>query len=86
MAPEGQRSASDMRRRPAAEAGRLVQAKNFDAAVVFPPDFAKRLEAYRKAIHDDAAAKAGSRERGAGSGAGAKAGWHACSPALPGQA
>ena len=39
-----------------AEASRLVQAKKFDAALVFPPDFAKRLEAYRKAIHDDAAA------------------------------
>ena len=39
-----------------AEASRLVQAKKFDAALVFPPDFAQRLEAYRKAIHDDAAA------------------------------
>ena len=39
----------------AAEASRLVQAKKFDAAVIFPPDFAKRLEAYRKAIQDDAA-------------------------------
>ena len=39
-----------------AEASRLVQTKKFDAALIFPPDFAKRLEAYRKAIHDDAAA------------------------------
>ena len=39
-----------------AEASRLVQEKKYDAALVFPPDFARRLEAYRKAIHDDAAA------------------------------
>ena len=31
--------------------------QKFDAALIFPPDFAKRLEAYRKAIHDDAPAK-----------------------------
>ena len=40
-----------------------MRAKKYDAALIFPPDFAKRLEAYRKAIHDDAAAK-----QGAGSG------------------
>ncbi len=61
----------------AAEASRRVQAKDFDAALIFPPDFAKQLEAYRKAIHDDAARVlaqrvggeqgAGSREQGAGS-------------------
>ena len=40
-----------------ADASRRVQAKEFDAALVFPPDFAKRLEAYRMAIKDDASAK-----------------------------
>ena len=35
-----------------ADATRLVQAKKFDAALIFPPDFAQRLDAYRKAIQD----------------------------------
>ena len=64
MAPEEQPSDGDTADDQAAEAGRLVQAKKFDAALVFPPDFAKRLEAYRKAIHDDAAAKQGADESG----------------------
>ena len=55
MAPDGSPSNGDAAG-PVAEASRLVQAKKFDAALVFPPDFARRLEAYRKAIHDDAAA------------------------------
>ena len=53
--PKGSLPAVDRGDDRAAEASRLVQAKKFDAALVFPPDFAKRLEAYRKAIHDDAA-------------------------------
>ncbi|MGA2256929.1 MAG: ABC transporter permease subunit, partial [Thermoguttaceae bacterium] len=56
MAPEGQPSSSDTAGDQTAEASQLVQTKKFDAAVVFPPDFARRLEAYRKAIHDQAAA------------------------------
>jgi sodium transport system permease protein len=31
---------------------RLVKEKKFDAALVFPPDFAQRLDSYRKAIQD----------------------------------
>ncbi len=64
MWPQGQPASSDAAGEGAAEASRLVQAKKYDAALVFPPDFAKRLEAYRKAIHDDAAA---GRLRGAAS-------------------
>ena len=52
MAPPEQFSAADAE----AKASQLVQAKKFDAALVFPPDFAQRLEAYRQAIHDDAMA------------------------------
>jgi sodium transport system permease protein len=55
MAPNSQSSNGDAADDQAAEAKRLVEAKNFDAALLFPPDFADRLEAYRKAIHDDAA-------------------------------
>ncbi|MEI8374041.1 MAG: ABC transporter permease subunit/CPBP intramembrane protease [Planctomycetota bacterium] len=51
LAPEGPPSGSDTAGDWAAEANRLVQTKKFDAALVFPPDFAKRVEAYRKAIH-----------------------------------
>ncbi len=51
MAPEGPPSGSDTASDWTAEANRLVQSKKFDAALVFPPDFANRLEAYRKAIH-----------------------------------
>ena len=64
MWPQGQPASGDAAGEGAAEASRLVQAKKYDAALVFPPDFAKRLEAYRKAIHDDAAA---GRLRGAAS-------------------
>ncbi len=69
MAPEGLPSKGGAAGDQEAEASRLVQTKKYDAALIFPPDFAKRLEAYRKAIHDDAAAAkrgAGSGERGAG--------------------
>jgi sodium transport system permease protein len=34
---------------------RLVKEKKFDAALVFPPDFAERLDSYRKAIRGAAA-------------------------------
>jgi sodium transport system permease protein len=44
-----------------ADADRLVREKNFDAALVFPPDFAQRLDAYRKAIQEATA-----RARGTG--------------------
>ena len=54
MAPRRSPSDGDAAGDQTAEASRQVQAKEFDAALVFPPDFAKRLEAYRKAIHDDA--------------------------------
>ena len=37
------------------EIDRLVKEKKFDAALVFPPDFAQRLDAYRKAIQEAAA-------------------------------
>jgi sodium transport system permease protein len=40
-----------------AEAERLIQNKEIDAALVFPPDFAKRIEDYRNAILHDAAGK-----------------------------
>src|SRR5208282_4719425 len=55
LAPES--SISDTAGDEAAEASRQVQAKEFDAALVFPPDFAQRLEAYRKAIKDDSVGK-----------------------------
>ena len=35
------------------EASRLVQNKSYDAAVIFPPDFAQRLEGYRNAIKNE---------------------------------
>ncbi len=35
-----------------AEIDRLVNEKKYDAALVFPPDFAARLDAYRKAIQE----------------------------------
>ncbi len=38
----------------AAFAERLVQARRYDAALVFPPDFARRLEAFRAGIQDRA--------------------------------
>jgi len=57
MAPEGPPSGGDAAGDWTAEASRLVQAKKFDAALVFPPDFAARLEAYRKAIHDNTVKK-----------------------------
>ncbi len=41
-----------------ADADRLVREKDFDAALVFPPDFAQRLDAYRTAIQE---ATAGAR-------------------------
>jgi sodium transport system permease protein len=56
MTPDAQSSNGETTDDQAAAARRLVQAKKFDAALVFPPDFASRLEAYRKAIQDDAAA------------------------------
>ena len=65
MAPEGLPSNADAASDQEAEASRLVRAKKYDAALISPPDFSKPMEAYRKAIHDDAAAK-----QGAGSGAG----------------
>ena len=40
---------------------RLVKEKKFDAALIFPPDFAQRLDAYREAIQEAAA-----RARGPG--------------------
>ncbi len=46
-----------------AEASRLVQLKTYDAAVVFPPDFAKQVEAYRRAILDDAGASGSRRAK-----------------------
>jgi sodium transport system permease protein len=52
MAPEGQTAGNHPGDDGVAEAGRLVQTKRIDAALVFPPDFTKRLEAYRKAIHE----------------------------------
>jgi sodium transport system permease protein len=54
IVPEGQPLAGGLANDPGAEASRLVQEKKYDAALIFPPDFARRLEAYRKAIHDDA--------------------------------
>ena len=56
MTPDAPSSNGETTGDQAAAARRLVQAKKFDAALVFPPDFASRLEAYRKAIQDDAAA------------------------------
>jgi len=53
MAPEQPPSQNGASADAVTEAGRQVQAKDFDAALVFPPDFARRLEAYRKAIKDD---------------------------------
>ena len=64
MAPEPPELNGDTAGDQAAKASQLVQAKKYDAALVIPPDFAKRLEAYRKAIHDDA----GGGKRGAGGG------------------
>ncbi len=52
MAPDIEPSSGDA----VAKASRLVQAKQVDAALIFSPDFARRLEAYRMAIHHDAAA------------------------------
>jgi sodium transport system permease protein len=52
IAPEGQ-FANDTCNDQAAEIGRLVP-KKYDAALVFPPDFAQRLAAYRTAIRDAA--------------------------------
>ena len=57
MAPEAPPSNGDAAGDWIAEASRLVESKKVDAALVFPPDFAQRLEAYRKTIHDDTAAK-----------------------------
>ena len=53
IAPEGQ-YANDTCGDQVAEISRLVP-KKYDAALVFPPDFAQRLAAYRTAIHDAAA-------------------------------
>ena len=50
-----------------AEATRLVQAKKVDAALIFPPDFAARLQAYRWTMCHNAARKLPSPSgRGAG--------------------
>ena len=38
-----------------AAANRTVENKEYDAALVFPPDFARRLEVYRKALGETAA-------------------------------